>query len=190
MFRIGAPGVAGTVTHRLRLGVIGLGRDWEVRHKPALARLRDRIEVTVLFDQVARRAELEADQLRCRAIHGLAALLANPEVDAVAWLAPQWFGMQPVLVARAVGKPILCVVPLPATVAELDRLDPLLIREPGPMRVFWPTGGDDAAPVDEVLIQFSEQIRVVAPTDFWSASLRSLRAAIEAQRAALAGSPS
>ena len=51
---------------RLRVGVIGLGRLWEARHKPALARLRDRFQVTAVYDQVVRRAEIEAGAARLR----------------------------------------------------------------------------------------------------------------------------
>ena len=38
---------------RLRVGVVGLGRLWEVRHKPALARMKDRFQVVAVYDQVA-----------------------------------------------------------------------------------------------------------------------------------------
>ena len=55
---------------RLRVGVIGLGRLWEARHKPALARLADRFRVTAVYDQVARRAAIEATQVGCAAAEG------------------------------------------------------------------------------------------------------------------------
>ncbi len=109
--------------NKIRLGVVGLGRLWESRHKPALARLKDRFEVTAVYDQVARRAEIEARPLGCRAHDSLSALVAAPEVDAVAWLAPQWFGPHAVELAARAGKPIYCAVPLPEDDAELDRLD-------------------------------------------------------------------
>ena len=55
---------------RLRVGVIGLGRLWEARHKPALARMRDRFQVTAVYDQVVRRAEIEAGGLGCASWRG------------------------------------------------------------------------------------------------------------------------
>ena len=66
---------------RLRVGVIGLGRLWETRHKPSLARLEDRFRVTAVYDPVYRRAELEAAQIGCAACEGLAALVERPDVD-------------------------------------------------------------------------------------------------------------
>src|SRR3982750_4065181 len=66
---------------RLRVGVVGLGRLWEARHKPALARLHDRFAVTAVYDQVHRRAEIEAAQLGCAAVEGLTALVERPDVD-------------------------------------------------------------------------------------------------------------
>ncbi|MGZ6057558.1 MAG: Gfo/Idh/MocA family oxidoreductase, partial [Isosphaeraceae bacterium] len=55
---------------RLRVGVIGLGRLWETRHKPSLLRLNDRFRVTAVYDQVFRRAEMEAQQLGCAPCEG------------------------------------------------------------------------------------------------------------------------
>ena len=45
---------------RVRIGVIGLGRLWEVRHRPALARLSDRFVISAVYDQVMHRAQAEA----------------------------------------------------------------------------------------------------------------------------------
>src|SRR3954467_4093281 len=81
---------------RLRVGIVGLGRLWEARHKPALIRLRDRFQVTALYDQVLRRAEIEAAQLGCAAVEGLTALIERPDVDVVYLLTPQWFGLHPI----------------------------------------------------------------------------------------------
>jgi predicted dehydrogenase len=97
---------------RLRVGVIGLGRLWEARHKPALAKLRDRFVVTALHDQVHRRAEIEAVQLGCAAVEGMKALVERADVDAVYVLAPQWFGTFPIELACAAKKPIYCALPL------------------------------------------------------------------------------
>ena len=118
--------MAGSNQVRLRVGVIGLGRLWEARHKPALARLKDRFSVVAVYDQVARRAEIEAAQVGGRAVDGLTALIARPDVDAVYLLSPQWFGLHPVEVACSLGKPIYCALPLAGDEAELARLDGLV----------------------------------------------------------------
>lgn len=107
---------------RLRVGVIGLGRLWEARHKPALARLADRFQVTAVYDQVGRRAATEAAALRCAASDGLTALIERPDVDAVYLLSPQWFGLHPAFLACEIRKPIYCAVPLASGTAALETL--------------------------------------------------------------------
>lgn len=97
---------------RLRVGVIGLGRLWEARHKPALLKLSDRFQVTAVYDQVARRAELEAGQLGCAAVGGLLALIGRQDVDVVYLLNPQWFGLHALGLACEAKKPIYCALPL------------------------------------------------------------------------------
>ena len=111
---------------RLRVGVIGLGRLWETRHKPALVRLRDRFQVTAVYDQVLRRAELEAAQLGCAAVAGLTALIDRSDVDVVYLLTPQWFGLHPVEVACARRKPIYCALPLSGEPRELESIAQLI----------------------------------------------------------------
>jgi predicted dehydrogenase len=106
----------------LGVGVVGLGRLWEARHKPALARLRDRLEVVAMHDPVARRAALEARQLGCYAATGLTELVAHPRVEAVYLLGTQWFGLHAAELACAHGKAIYCAVPPARHAAELEAL--------------------------------------------------------------------
>jgi len=107
---------------RLRVGVIGLGRLWETRHKPSLARLKDRFRITAVYDQVYRRAEIEAAHLDCAACQGLAALVERPDVDVIYLLSPQWFGLHPAHLACAAGKAVYCGLPLAGDQAELESL--------------------------------------------------------------------
>jgi predicted dehydrogenase len=111
---------------RLRVGVVGLGRLWEARHKPALMRLRDRFQVTAVYDQVMRRAEIEATQLGCAAAEGLTALVERPDVDVIYVLTPQWFGLYPIQLACAHGKPVYCALPLASDRHELQVLTDLV----------------------------------------------------------------
>lgn len=106
----------------LRVGVIGLGRLWESRHKPSLARMRNRFHVTAVYDQVHRRAQIEAGQLHCAASTGLAALVNHPDVDVVYLLSPQWFGLHAAELACAAGKPVYCGLPLARDAAEVEKL--------------------------------------------------------------------
>ena len=112
--------------------MIGLGRLWEARHKPALLRLRDRFQVVAVYDQVARRAANVAASLRCVASPGLAALIERPDVDAVYLLTPQWFGLHPVAIACEAGKPVYCALPPTSDPEGLERLAETIRRNPSP----------------------------------------------------------
>jgi predicted dehydrogenase len=103
-----------------------LGRLWETRHRPSLARLNDRFRVTAVYDQVHRRAELEATQLGCAASEGLAALVNRPDVDVIYLLSRQWFGLHPIALACEAGKPVYCAVPLANDLKELETLAPMV----------------------------------------------------------------
>jgi predicted dehydrogenase len=84
--------------------------------------LQDRFQVTAVYDQVYRRAEIEAQHLDCAACMGLAALVERPDVDVVYLLSPQWFGLHPAHLACSVGKAIYCGLPLAGDLAELEAL--------------------------------------------------------------------
>jgi len=109
---------------RLRLGVVGLGRLWEARYKPALARMPGRARVVAVYDQVARRATVEAASIRCAAVDGLTALIDRPELDALLVLTPQWFGLHPVALAAERGTPVFCALPVAGDPAGLEALAP------------------------------------------------------------------
>jgi myo-inositol 2-dehydrogenase/D-chiro-inositol 1-dehydrogenase len=106
---------------RLRVGVIGLGGRWR-RYRRALERLRKRLAVRAVCDQVARRAEAEARRLGCAAAAGPVDLLERDDVDAALLLGRQWFGLWPLEHACRVGKPVFCAVPLSADEAHADDL--------------------------------------------------------------------
>ncbi len=118
--------MVGTKHQRLRVGVIGLGRLWETRHKPSLARLQDQFRVTAVYDTVYRRAELEAAQIGCAACEGLSALVERPDVDVIYVLSRQWFGLHPISLACAARKPVYCALPLAIDAAELESLATLV----------------------------------------------------------------
>jgi predicted dehydrogenase len=108
---------------RLRVGVIGLGRLWEARHKPALVRMADRFRVTAVYDQVARRADLEAQVLGASSASGLRELLERDDVDVVYLLGPQWFGLHALELAAEIGKPIYSALPIAGPDDQIERID-------------------------------------------------------------------
>jgi predicted dehydrogenase len=87
-----------------------------------MTRLQDRFQVTAVYDQVFRRAAIEAEQLGCAACEGLSALVERADVDAIYLMSPQWFGLHPVHLACAAGKAVYCGLPLAGDLAELEAL--------------------------------------------------------------------
>src|SRR5438309_1386478 len=104
----------------LRVGVIGLGRRWRKRYRPALRALRNRFTVLAVYDQVWARAAAEAKRLRCHTAGGPTALLERDDVDALLLPDKQWFGLWPVELASRFGKPVFCACPLESDAAHAD----------------------------------------------------------------------
>ncbi len=103
---------------KLRVGLVGLGKGWEVRHRPALRALADRFEVRAVCEQVAQRAEQAARDFGATTVDGFRALASRDDIDAILMLAEQWYGWLPILAACEAGKAIYCATPLQLTLDE------------------------------------------------------------------------
>jgi len=88
--------------------------------------MADRFRVTAVYDQVYRRAEIEASQIQCAACDGLSALVERPDVDVIYLLSRQWFGFHPIRLACEIGKPVYCALPLADELHELETLATLI----------------------------------------------------------------
>lgn len=97
---------------RLRIGLIGLGEVWQLRHAPALPALADRFEVRAICDPVWHRAEQAAADFHAEAVDGYHVLVQREDIDAVLVLSPQWFGALPILAACDSRKAVYCAVGL------------------------------------------------------------------------------
>ncbi len=127
------------MARRLRVGVIGLGRRWARRYRPALLALADRYEVAAVCDQIPQRTLAEADRLGCAASAGPADLVAAHEVEAVVLVDAQWFGLWPLGRAAGLGKPVFCAAPperdaahAEALVRQVERAKALVMMGWGP----------------------------------------------------------
>jgi predicted dehydrogenase len=107
---------------KLRVGLVGLGRAWEVRHRPALRALADRFEVRAVCDQVAVRAEQAAREFGGTPVDGFRALAAREDIDAILMLAEQWYGWLPIMAACEQGKAIYCAAPLRLSLEEARQI--------------------------------------------------------------------
>lgn len=91
---------------KLRVGLVGLGSDWENRHRPALRTLSDRFEVRAVCEQVALRAAQAAREFGADQVDGFRALARREDIDAILMLSRQWYGSLPILAACDAGKAI------------------------------------------------------------------------------------
>jgi predicted dehydrogenase len=107
---------------KIRLGMIGLGDVWQVRHAPALRALADRFEVRAVCDPVRHRAEQAAAEFHAEAVDGYHVLVQREDVDAVLVLSPQWFRALPILAACESGKAIYCAVGLDLDAGEAESI--------------------------------------------------------------------
>ncbi len=106
---------------KLRVGVVGLGEDWETRHRAALRALSDRFEVKAVCCEVAVRAEQAAREFAATPIDGFRAMTAREDIDAVLVLSPDWVGSLPILAACEAGKAVYSTAVL--------HIDPAKARE-------------------------------------------------------------
>ena len=98
---------------KLRVGIVGLGSQWESRHLPALRSLADRFEVRGICEQVAHLAKRAAAELGAAPVDGFRALAARDDIDAILYFADQWYGATPILAACDYGKAVYSAISLP-----------------------------------------------------------------------------
>src|SRR3990167_8387901 len=103
---------------KLRVGLVGLGDVWHVRHATALRALADRFEVRAVCDQVRHRAEQAAAEFHAEAVDGYHVLARREDIDAVLVLSPQWYGALPILAACEAGKAVYCAAGLDLSADE------------------------------------------------------------------------
>ena len=97
---------------KLRVGLVGVGNAWEIRHRPALRALSDRFEVRAVCEPVAHRAEMAARDFSADTVDGFRSLMEREDIDAAMVLSGQWFGALPILAACDAGKAVYCAAAL------------------------------------------------------------------------------
>src|SRR3954454_2359258 len=90
---------------RLRVGVVGLGRRWANRSRPALHALRDRMTVRAVTDPCPARAVAAGRQLGCPAAPRVLALLYD-DLDAIRPPRRPWYRLWPLGQACRLGRPV------------------------------------------------------------------------------------
>lgn len=91
---------------KLRVGLIGLGDQWQTRHRPALKALSDRFEVRAVCCEVNEKSRMVAEEFNAIATDGFRALIERDDIEAVLALSPEWYGPLPILAACEAGKAV------------------------------------------------------------------------------------
>ena len=107
---------------KLRVGLVGLGDAWEVRHLPALRAMSDRFEVRAICAPVALRAERAAAEFGASTVDGFRSLALREDIDAILMLSPEWYGALPILAACEAGKAIYCAAALELEADQADEV--------------------------------------------------------------------
>jgi predicted dehydrogenase len=91
---------------KLRVGLIGLGDQWQTRHRPALRALSDRFDVRAVCCEVNEKSRMVAEEFKAVATDGFRSLVERDDVEAVLALSPEWYGSLPILAACEAGKAV------------------------------------------------------------------------------------
>ncbi len=91
---------------KLRIGLIGLGEQWETRYRPALRMLDDRFDVRAVYCTISKLAESTAAEFQADPIDGYRSLVYRCDIDAVLILKQCWLGWLPALAACQAGKAV------------------------------------------------------------------------------------
>jgi predicted dehydrogenase len=91
---------------KLKVGLIGLGDQWQTRHRPALKALSDRFEVRAVCCEVNEKSKMVAEEFGAVATDGFRALIEREDIEAVLALSPEWYGPLPILAACEAGKAV------------------------------------------------------------------------------------
>ena len=105
----------------VRLGAVGLGAVYQLRHAVELAAL-PQVRTTWVADVDGARAQETAAAQACRWTADYGELVAADDVDAVLVCTPPPLHEEVVLAATRAGKHILCEKPLAPTVSACDRM--------------------------------------------------------------------
>jgi len=93
---------------KLRIGVIGQGRDWQSRYLPSLRSMRDRFQVVGIYNSVSVLAESAARDLDASRVDSYRAIMEMSGLDAVMVLEDDWYRLMPLWAACDYGKAIFC----------------------------------------------------------------------------------
>ncbi|MEE2642804.1 MAG: Gfo/Idh/MocA family oxidoreductase [Planctomycetota bacterium] len=84
---------------KLKVGLVGIGDQWESRHRPALKSLSDRFQVMGVCSDISIKAHRVAQDFEAIQFDGFRSLIQRNDLDAVLCLSENWGGPLPMLAA-------------------------------------------------------------------------------------------
>lgn len=106
---------------KIGIGIIGCGRIAQLRHIPEYA-ANEHAQLKGFFDVNLSRAEELATRYGGKAYDSYQALLADPEIDAVSVLTPNFTHAEISIAALKAGKHVLCEKPMAVTLADCEAM--------------------------------------------------------------------
>ncbi|WDQ15678.1 Gfo/Idh/MocA family protein [Rhodopirellula sp. P2] len=91
---------------KLRIGLIGLGDQWQSMHRPALRMLGDQFDVRAIYCNVSKLAEAAVSEFQADPVDGYQALVTRDDIDAVLVLENSWLRFLPATAACRAGKAV------------------------------------------------------------------------------------
>ncbi|MEM1226006.1 MAG: Gfo/Idh/MocA family oxidoreductase [Planctomycetota bacterium] len=91
---------------KLRVGLIGLGQQWQSMHRPALKMLGERFDVRAIYADVAKLAENAVIEFQADPVDGYQAMVHRDDIDAILILEPSWLKFLPAMAACQAGKAV------------------------------------------------------------------------------------
>ncbi|MFN7706833.1 MAG: Gfo/Idh/MocA family oxidoreductase, partial [bacterium] len=75
---------------KLKVALVGLGKDWQSRYLPAFRLLQDRMQVVAIYSAVRTLADSAARDLQAISHTGFREMIASDSIDAVFLLESEW----------------------------------------------------------------------------------------------------
>lgn len=107
---------------KLRVGLIGLGDQWQSRHRPALLAMSERYDVRAICCEIANLSKQVARDFGAAPMDGFRAMIEREDIDAVLALSPDWVGPIPLVAACEAGKAVFSGAAMDITADQIEEV--------------------------------------------------------------------
>lgn len=115
---------------RINLGVFGTGTIWQIRHKPALKKLKERFTIKALCDVRKEIVEKEAREVGCDYTSDFRQIVERKDIEAISLLTPPTVRVEAIKEVCHYQKALYCEKPLALNLEEAKKIAEL-VKESG-----------------------------------------------------------